>query len=109
MLFTSDAALTIASLSYLKSYAIDCLLVAFMFSYTGYFNGCGKTTFVMIQGITGAFLIRIPLAYFFSTLPNTSLFLIGLATPASTLVQVFACVWYYQRYTRKEAAIAQIH
>ncbi len=106
-LFTSDAELTIASLSYLKSYAVDCLLVAFMFSMTGYFSGCGKTTFVMIQGITGAFLIRIPLAYFFSTLPNTSLFLIGLATPASTLMQVFACFWYYWHYTRKEASIAQ--
>ncbi|MFI3168936.1 MAG: MATE family efflux transporter [Faecalibacterium sp.] len=101
-IFTSDAELTIAALSYLKSYAVDCIFVAFMFSFTGYFSGLGKTTFVMLQGISGAFLIRIPLAYFFSTLENTSLFLIGLATPSSTLVQIVACVWYYIYLAKQE-------
>lgn len=94
-IFTADEALTVASISYLKSYAFDCLFTAFMFSFVGYFSGCGKTPFVMIQAVGSAFLIRVPLAYFFSTLENTSLFLIGLSTPASTFVQIFACVGYY--------------
>lgn len=32
----------------------------------GLFNGCGKTTFVMTQGIIGVFLIRISVAYLMS-------------------------------------------
>lgn len=94
-LFTSDPNITISALQYLKSYAFDCIFVAIMFSFNGYFNGCGSTTFVMIHSITGAFLIRIPLAYLFSTFPNTNLFIIGLATPSSTLLQIFLCVGYY--------------
>ncbi len=108
-IFTTDAALTVASISYLKSYAIDCIFVAFMFSFTGYFNGCGKTTFVMLQGISSAFLVRIPLAYLFSTLPNTTLFLIGTATPASTFLQIIACVLYYRHLLRQEKADLAAH
>ncbi len=108
-IFTTDAALTVASISYLKSYAIDCIFVAFMFSFTGYFNGCGKTTFVMLQGISSAFLVRIPLAYLFSTLPNTTLFLIGTATPASTFLQIIACVLYYRHLLRQEKADLTVH
>ncbi len=94
-IFTSDVDVTASALQYLKSYSIDCLFVAFMFSFCGYFNGCGKTKFVMIQSVGCAFLIRIPLSYLFSTLENTSLFLIGLATPSATFVQIFMCVIYY--------------
>ncbi len=100
-LFTSDVNITVSALQYLKSYAFDCIFVAIMFSFNGYFNGCGSTTFVMIHSLTGAFLIRIPLAYLFSTFPNTNLFVIGMATPTSTLLQIFLCVGYYY-YTKKK-------
>lgn len=100
-IFTSNLEVTNSALQYLKSYSIDCLFVAFMFSFCGYFNGCGKTKFVMIQSVGCAFLIRIPLSYLFSTLENTSLFLIGLATPAATFVQIFMCVIYYIHTNKK--------
>lgn len=56
----------LASHSYLKAYAIDCMLTPFLFCFTGYYNGCEKTLFVMIQGIIGAFFVRIPVAYLMS-------------------------------------------
>ncbi|MFI3254929.1 MAG: MATE family efflux transporter [Eubacteriales bacterium] len=86
---------TMAALEYLRSYAIDTVLVCFIFSFTGFFNGCGKTKFVMCQAVLGAVFIRIPLAYYFSSLENTNLFLIGLATPASTAVQIILFFFYY--------------
>lgn len=92
-----DPATTAAAISYLKSYALDCVFVAIMFSFSGFFNGCGKTTFVMVQAVVGACFIRIPLAFYLSTLPNTSLFLIGLATPSSTFVQILLFLWYYNK------------
>lgn len=95
--FTDNPDTTTAALQYLQSYSIDCVFVAIMFSFCGYFNGCGKTAFVMVQSVTCALCIRIPLAYFFSTLGYTSLFIIGLATPASTFIQIFLCVFYYRK------------
>lgn len=94
-IFNSETQVVAAGAEYLKAYAIDCLLVSFMFCFTGFFNGCGKTTFVMIQGIIGAFGVRIPVSYLMSRLVPVSLFRIGLATPASTLIQIVLCVAYY--------------
>ncbi|MFI3250757.1 MAG: MATE family efflux transporter, partial [Eubacteriales bacterium] len=98
--FKPDEATTIAALEYLKSYSFDCVFVAIMFCACGYFNGCGHTTFVMFQAVFSAFCIRIPLAYLLSKVENTSLFLIGLATPSSTFVQIIMIYFFYQ-YTKK--------
>ena len=62
LLFAKDAAVAAASHSYLKAYAIDCMLTPFLFCFMGYYNGCEKTLFVMIQGVIGAFGVRIPIA-----------------------------------------------
>lgn len=107
-IFTNDAETTTQALLYLKSYAIDTILVTMLFSFTGYFTGCGKTTFVMLQCVSGAFLVRIPLAYLFNSFENTNLFLIGLATPSSTVYQIIVCVIFfifYQKNLKKEGRI----
>lgn len=100
-LFAKDPEVILASAEYLKAYAIDCLFTAFLFCFVGYFNGCGCTTFVMLQGIIGAFCVRIPVSYFMSIQPEISLFHIGLATPASTLTQIILCGLYFFLLQRK--------
>ena len=100
--FASDAAVIAASADYLKAYAIDCLLTCFYFCFVGYFNGIGSTRFVMIQGILGAFGIRVPLAFLFSSRPGATLFTIGLATPFSTILQVVLCIIWFLVEKRKE-------
>lgn len=94
-IFSRDSAVVGAAAQYLKAYAIDTLLVSVMFCMVGYFDGCGKTTFAMLQGIIGAFCIRIPVSFFMSRLEPVNLFYIGLATPASSLVQTIMCVIYF--------------
>ena len=94
-LFARDAAVIAAAAEYLKAYAVDCLLVSFLFCIMGYFNGCGRTAFVMIQGIAGAFLVRIPVSWMMSRVQPVSLFGVGLATPASTVVQLLLCAGYF--------------
>ena len=101
-IFTSDPAVIEAAALYLMSYGIDTLLVSFLFCFSGYFNGCGRTTFVMLQGIIGAFCVRIPVAFLVSRIPDVSVFFIGLATPCSTIVQIVLCVVYFLR-TEKRA------
>lgn len=91
-IFAKDIAVISESHSYLKAYAIDCMLTPFLFCFMGYYNGCEKTLFVMIQGIVGAFLVRVPIVYLMSRVPGVSLFQIGLGTPASTVVQIILCV-----------------
>lgn len=90
-IFSQDREAVMHAWDYLKAYAIDCLLTCFLFCFIGYFNGIRKTTFVMIQGICGAFLVRIPVAFLMQRFGNGSLFLIGLATPCSTVVQILMC------------------
>ncbi len=100
-IFASEPAVISAGAEYLKAYAIDCLLTAFLFCFIGFFNGIGKTTFVMLQGLCGAFLIRVPLSFLFSRMAPVSLFRIGLATPCSTLVQIVLCLGYLLYIRRK--------
>ena len=94
-LFSQDTAVIAETVNYLKSYAFDTLLVPVLFCLTGYFNGYGKTFFVMIQGVVSSLFIRVPLAFLFSQIVPTSLFIIGLATPTATFIQIIACILYY--------------
>lgn len=93
--FSSDQQVILASADYLKAYAIDTLIVSFKFCLLGYFNGCGKTAFVMVQGIVGAFGVRIPVSWVMSKMEPVSLFRIGLATPTATVVELVLCVVYF--------------
>ena len=63
------------------------------------------TGFVMLQGIAGAFLVRIPVAFFMSRQVPVSLFHVGLATPCSTLLQItmcFVCFAYWKKKNREK-------
>jgi len=90
--FANDAQVIAASADYLKAYAIDCLLTCFLFCFIGFFNGLGMTRFVMIQGIIGAFCVRIPVAFLMSREVPVSMFHMGLATPCATVLQVVMCL-----------------
>ncbi len=93
-IFSSDQSVILAAADYLKAYAIDCMFTAVFFCYTGFYNGIGKTKFVMVQGIIGAFGVRVPVSYFMSLRPNPSLFEIGLATPISSALQLILCLGF---------------
>lgn len=93
-IFSSDTEVVLAAADYLKAYAIDCLFTAIFFCYTGFYNGIGKTRFVMIQGILGAFFVRVPVSYIICIQPDASLFHIGLATPMSSILQLVLCVGF---------------
>ncbi|MBQ6367167.1 MAG: MATE family efflux transporter [Erysipelotrichaceae bacterium] len=101
-IFANDAEVIAASADYLKAYAIDCLLTCFLFCFIGFFNGMECTRFVMIQGIVGAFLVRVPVSFLMSRRQPVSLFHIALATPCSTVLQILMCV-LFMFYMRRRA------
>ena len=94
LIFTQDATVIPVAALYLQAYAIDCILVCPLFNLLGFLNGCGRTTFVMIQGLVQAFAVRVPLAIVFSSMPGTSLFFIGLAYPIASVVGIVLCLGY---------------
>ena len=62
--FTESAEVIAQSADYLKGFSPECILTCILFSCIGYFNGNGNSLPVMIQGVTSALLIRIPLCIF---------------------------------------------
>jgi Na+-driven multidrug efflux pump len=103
-LFVKDPEVIAAAAEYLKAYAIDCLLTSFLFCFIGYFNGVGSTVFVMLQGILGAFCVRVPISWLMSRQSPVSLFHVGLATPASSFVQIALCAVWFAILLRRERA-----
>lgn len=87
---------------YQRGCAAEHLFISVFFCMLGYFNGLGKTEFVMVQGIFTAFFVRIPLSYLLSRGTSPDLFNIGLAVPASALVSFFMCLVFLIYLNKKE-------
>lgn len=99
-LFSDDREVIAQSAAYLRGFSPDCILTCILFSSIGYFNGYGKSVPVMIQGITSAFLVRIPVSLLMSGLGNASLTLVGMATPITTVYGILfflVCFWIDRR------------
>lgn len=100
--FSNDAEVIAQSAAYMRGFSIDCILTCILFGTIGYFNGNGNSIPVMLQGISSAFLIRIPVSIFMSHLPNTTLTLIGTATPITTVYGICFFAVCFAVLRRKE-------
>ncbi len=101
-LFTGDAEVIAQSADYLRRFSVECILTCVLFSSIGYFNGCGKSIPVMIQGITSAFLVRIPVSVLMAGLPGASLMMVGLATPVTTVYGIVFFAVCFLRFRKQE-------
>lgn len=111
MIFISNSAgkeadVISASSEFLKATSIECFVLSVAYCLTGYFNGLGKTTFVMVQGLCSIFLVKIPYAYIMSLKPEPKLFEIGLSTAYAAVFTLLACLIYYF-YSRKKTNLRQ--
>ncbi len=107
-IFSTDAAVVRSGFAYLKGFAPETIVTAVLFSMVGYFNGSGRTLWVMVQGLVQTLLVRLPLAYCMSIQPNASLTKIGLAAPVSTAVGILLNIAFYiylDRRTKKDALL----
>ena len=88
---------------YLRSYAFDTILAGIHFCFSGYFCAYSMAMIPFIHNITSAVLVRIPLAKLTSvTFPET-LFPMGFAAPAGSLLSAVICVAAYIVFNRKGA------
>ena len=100
-LFTSNRVFIEKSAEYLRGFSPEAVLTCVVFSYIGYFNGHSKPIPVMAQGITAAFLVRVPLSYLFSLKPGASLVDIGMAVPIASVYGIIFFTVCYAFTTRK--------
>lgn len=100
-LFSGNAQDIARTFEYLRGFAPEAVLTSVLFSFLGYFNGHSRSTFVMVQSIAQAFLIRLPVSYLMSIQPGVSLTGVGLAVPLSTVFGIAMCLWYYRRMRRE--------
>lgn len=103
-IFTPDPIVIQNAFAYLRGFAPETIATAVLFSMVGYFNGTGKTMWVMAQGLIQTLLVRLPMSYYMSIQPNASLTNIGLAAPTSTLAGVVLNLVFFLYLERKTAA-----
>ncbi len=101
-IFTTDETVIMNGYDYLKGFAPETIVTAILFSMVGYFNGHDKTLWVMIQGLAQTLLVRLPLAYYMSILPDTNLTKIGLAAPVATVFGIILNVIFFIMLNKKE-------
>lgn len=99
-IFSKDAAVVTAAGQYLRSYTIDCILVSFVFCINAYFSSYGKSIISFAHSMVATFAVRIPVTYVLSRYTADSLYPMGLAAPAASLVSIIICAFFLQRLHR---------
>lgn len=94
-IFTTDGEVIRAAGLYMRTYSIDCILVAFVFGFNNYFSGCGNAVISMIHNVIATFAVRIPVTLLMSRVEGATLLHMGLAAPAASLLSVIICGWYF--------------
>ena len=108
-LFTPDALVAAAGALYLRGYVLDSCFGGVQFSFSGYFCARGKSGLSFLHNFLSIVLVRIPGAYLASKLFPQTLFPMGLASAAGSLLSVLVCVIAYvclRRNDRKEGRYA---
>ena len=90
-LFTDSAVVTRLGGEYLRGYAWDCLFAGIHFAFSGYFCACGKSGISFMHNMIAILLVRIPGAYFMSSMFPGTLYPMGLATAAGSLLSAIIC------------------
>lgn len=101
-LFTDSAVVTRLGGEYLRGYAWDCLFAGIHFVFSGYFCACGKSGISFMHNMIAILLVRIPGAYFMSSMFPGTLYPMGLATAAGSLLSALICAAAFIILIKKE-------
>ena len=101
-LFTDDPVVIVFGGQYLKAYAVDCMLAGVHFCFSGFFCAYGMSLVSFIHNALSVILIRVPGSYLASKFFPATLYPMGLAAPAGSLLSVLICVSVYIWLLRKQ-------
>ena len=91
-LFTSDSNVVLLGTQYMRSYIIDTMFAGVHFCFSGYFAAYGKSYIGFMHNIISITFVRVPGSYLASKLFPATLFPMGLAAPAGSVLSVMICV-----------------
>lgn len=91
-LFTDDAMVVEMGTQYLKAYVLDCIVAGVHFCFSGYFCAYGYSGISFMQNVASIVLLRVPGAYLASKYYPGTLYPMGLAAPAGSLLSAVICV-----------------
>ena len=91
-LFTNDGAVQILGGQYLRSYSWDCVFAGVHFCLSGYFYAYGMSVVSFIHNSISIICARIPLSYYAATHFPDTLFPMGCAAPAGSILSIIICV-----------------
>lgn len=100
-LFTDGTEVIRLGGQYLRGYIWDCVFAGIHFSFSGYFCACGKSGLSFLHNIVAIALVRVPGVYLTSRLFPATLFPMGLATAAGSLLSVIICLIAFAVIRRK--------
>ena len=103
-LFTDDKEVILSGSQYLRGYIFDCIFAGIHFSFSGYFCAIGRSELSFIHNILSIALVRIPAVFLTSKLFSDTLFPMGLATTAGSLVSVIICLIMFSILKARQAA-----
>ena len=100
---TSESGAAVVRLggTYMRGYIWDCVFAGIHFSFSGYFCACGKSPISFLHNILAIVFVRIPGCYLASVRFPETLFPMGLATSAGSLLSCITCVIAYIIITKK--------
>ena len=105
-LFTNNEQVIHAGGEYLRGYAWDATLAGMHFCFSGFFTALGLSIISFSHNVASIVLVRIPLSYWTCITFPTTLYPMGLAIPAGSLLSVIICVviyWYLFKKGRFES------
>ncbi len=91
-LFTKNSSVILLGSQYMRGYVWDCILAGIHFCFSGYFCAYGMSKISFLHNFLSILCARIPLAYFASSYFPGTLFPMGLATTAGSLLSVLICI-----------------
>lgn len=100
-LFTTDAVVILAGGQYIRGYIWDCLFAGIHFSFNGFFCAYGRSEISFLHNIITIVLLRVPGAYLMSVWFPQTLFPMGLATVAGSILSAAICITAYLWLKRK--------
>lgn len=99
-IFTDDADVVRLGSEYLRGYVWDCMLAGVHFCFSGFFTACGLSVISFSHNFLSIVCARIPLSWLASEMYPGTLYPMGLASPAGSLLSIIICVIVYRWMTR---------
>ena len=93
---------------YFRGYVWDCMFAGIHFSFSGYFCACGKSYLSFLHNIIAIALVRVPGVYLMSKLFPGTLYPMGLATAAGSLLSVTICLIAFSVISKRREGAAHV-